>query len=126
VEEGIVTGGGVALLRAQPAVRALDVPGEERIGRDIVVEALEAPAWQIAVNAGEEGAVAVQRIRAGADGWGYNVWTSRYEDLDAAGVLDPAKVTRCALQNAASIGGLVLTTDAIVVESEEDEETPEE
>jgi chaperonin GroEL len=126
VEEGVVPGGGVALLRAQAAVRALDVPGDESVGRDIVCAALESPAFQIAQNAGAEGAVVVERIRRGSGGMGFNAWTCAYEDLPAAGILDPTKVVRVALQNASSIGALVLTTDAIVVDSDEEEETPPE
>ncbi len=126
VEEGVVPGGGVALLRAQAAVRALDVPGDESVGRDIVCAALESPAYQIAQNAGAEGAVVVERIRRGSGGMGFNAWTCEYEDLPAAGIIDPTKVVRVALQNASSIGALVLTTDAIVVDSDEEEETPPE
>ena len=122
VEEGFVVGGGVALLRAQTAVEALKVRGEEKIGCDIIARALEEPARQIAANAGEEGAVALQRIRQGEGAFGFNALTGRYGDLMADGIIDAAKVTRCALQNAASIGMLVLTTDAIVVEAEEEEE----
>jgi chaperonin GroEL len=129
VEEGVVPGGGVALLRAQAAVRALDVSSDEAVGRDIVCAALESPAYQIAQNAGVEGAVVVERIRRESGGTGFNAWSCEYEDLPAAGILDPTKVVRCALQNASSIGALVLTTDAIVVDSEEQEEeggeTPE-
>jgi chaperonin GroEL len=125
VEEGVVTGGGVALLRAQAALEPLDVLGDERMGIAILHAALEAPARQIAMNAGEDGALCVARIRAGAGSFGFNALTLGYEDLDIAGVLDPAKVTRCSLQNAASIGVLVLTTDAIVVDSEEEEEEEE-
>jgi chaperonin GroEL len=124
VEEGVVPGGGVALLRAQPAVRALELPGDEPVGRDIVWAALESPAHQIAENAGMEGAVVVERIRGGSGGHGFNAWTCGYEDLPAAGIIDPTKVVRVALQNAVSIGTLVLTTDAIVVDSEEEEEEP--
>ena len=121
VEEGVVPGGGVALLRAQPAVRALRLPEEEAIGRDIVVRALEEPARQIATNAGEEGAVAIGRIREGKGAFGYNAATGEYGDLVAWGIIDPVKVVRCALQNAASIGALVLTTDAVVVDAPEEE-----
>ena len=120
VEEGVVTGGGVALLRTQPAVRGMSLAGDEQVGRDIVLAALEAPARQIADNAGEPGTVSVERIREHAGAWGYNALAGRYEDLEAAGILDPAKVTRCALQHAASIGAMVLTTDAIVVDSDDD------
>ncbi|HYM79945.1 MAG TPA: chaperonin GroEL [Candidatus Limnocylindria bacterium] len=126
LEEGVVVGGGVALLRSQPAVSAMQLPGEERVGQEIVARALEEPARQIATNAGEEGAVVVERIRRGKDGFGYNALTGRYEDLVASGIVDATKVTRCALQNAASIGSLVLTTDAIVVDSpDEPEAEPE-
>jgi chaperonin GroEL len=126
IEEGIVPGGGVALLRAQDAVRELSGSRDEAVGRDIVVRALEEPARQIAANAGEESAVAIDRIRRGSGGFGYNAITGRYCDLVADGIVDAAKVARCALQNAASIGTLVLTTDAVVVESEEEEEEGEE
>jgi chaperonin GroEL len=120
VEEGIVPGGGVALLRAQPAVRALDLPGDERVGRDIVVRALEEPAMQIATNAGEEGRVIVERIRAREGAVGFDALTSQIVDLVEAGIVDPTRVVRCALQHAASIGALVLTTDAIVVDEDDD------
>ena len=126
VEEGVVPGGGVALMRAQPAVRALRLSGDEAVGRDLVLAALEAPARQIADNAGEPGAVAVERIRDHAGAWGFNALTGVYEDLEAAGIIDPTKVTRCALQNAASIGALVLTTDAIVVDDAGEEKPPPE
>jgi chaperonin GroEL len=124
VEEGVVAGGGVALLRAQPAVRALRLSPDESVGRDIIVRALEEPARQIAANAGEEGAVAVGRIRDGKGAFGYNAATGEYGDLLAWGIMDPVKVARCALQNAASIGALVLTTDAVVVDAPEEEEEP--
>ncbi len=124
VEEGVVVGGGVALLRTQDAVGALDLSGDEAIGRDIILRALEEPARRIASNAGEEGSVAVERIRRGQGGFGYNALTREYGDLMAQGILDATKVTRCALQNAASIGSLVLTTDAIVVD-DPDEKGPE-
>ena len=124
VEEGVVPGGGVALLRAEAAVRALELSGDESVGRDIVCAALESPAFQIAQNAGAEGGVVVERIRRASGGTGYNAWTGEFEDLPAAGILDPTKVVRVALQNASSIGALVLTTDAIVVDSEEEEQEP--
>ena len=91
------------------------------MGRDIILPALEEPARQIAANAGEEGAVVVGRIREGTGGFGYNAATGEYGDLVAWGIIDPVKVARCALQNAASIGALVLTTDAVVVDVEEEE-----
>ncbi len=119
LEEGVVTGGGVALLRALPAVQALDLPDDETVGRDIVAAALEEPARQIAANAGAEGSVVVERIRAGEGAFGFDAATGVYRDLDQAGILDPTKVTRTALQHAASIGAMVLTTDAIVVDVEE-------
>jgi len=124
VEEGVVPGGGVALLRCRVVVAALKAAGDEAVGRDIVLRTLEAPLRQIAFNAGAEPDVIVGHLRASADGMGYNALTGREEDLIAAGVLDPAMVTRVALQNAASIATLVMTTDAIVVE--EDEEGEEE
>ena len=122
LEEGVVVGGGVALLRAQVAVKAIRAKGDESAGRDIVYEALEEPARQIADNAGAEGHVVVGKIRAGVDNFGFDALTLEFGDLVAAGVLDPTKVTRSALQNAASIGAMVLTTDAIVVEEEAEEE----
>jgi chaperonin GroEL len=121
VEEGVVPGGGVALLQCQPAVRRLPLEGDEAVGRDIVADSLDAPAKQIAANAGAEPEVVVAKLRESAKGIGFNALTSGYENLEAAGILDPAMVTRCALQHAASIGSLVLTTDAIVVEEEDDE-----
>jgi chaperonin GroEL len=119
VEEGIVTGGGVALLRTEAAVSALELKGDESIGRDIVLRALEEPARQIAINAGADGAVAVERIRRGSGAFGFDALTVSYVDLDRQGIVDAAKVVRCALQHAASIGSLVLTTDAIVVDSDD-------
>ena len=125
VEEGVVPGGGVALLRAQPAVRSLRLSGDQKTGRDIVLRALEEPARQIAANAGEDGPVAVERIRKGTGAFGYDAVGGVYGDLVRLGIVDAAKVVRCALQHAASIGSMVLTTDAIVVEVEEEGEAPE-
>jgi chaperonin GroEL len=123
VEEGIVPGGGVALLRAKARMgefRLDDV--EEQIGVDILLRALEEPIRQIANNAGKEGSIVVERVRENeADGYGYNAQTDTYEDLVEAGVIDPTKVTRTALQNAASIAGLLLTTECVVVERPEDD-----
>jgi len=119
VEEGIVAGGGVALLRAIPAVEALiaTLKGDEKIGATIVRRSLEEPLRQIIANAGEEGAVVVAKVLEYKDqDFGYNAATSVYEDLVKAGVIDPTKVTRTALQNAASIAGLLLTTEALIVE----------
>ncbi len=120
VEEGVVPGGGVALLRAQPALASLEVRGDERAGVEIVQRALEEPARRIAENAGEDGARVVDRIRAERGAVGYDSEANVFCDLEARGILDPLKVTRCALQNAASIGSLVLTTDAIVVDADEE------
>src|SRR5678815_4863173 len=122
VEEGIVPGGGVAYIRAQATLKALKVEdGEEQIGVDIVRRALEEPLRMIAQNAGAEGSIVVEKVRASKDkNFGYNALTDNYEDLVAAGVIDPAKVARTALQNAASIAGLLLTTEATIVERKEE------
>jgi chaperonin GroEL len=122
VEEGIVPGGGVALLRAQKALENVEVgEEEERFGVTIVRRALEEPLRQIAANAGKEGAVVVNRVtNEKSDSYGYNAATDEYEDLVKAGVIDPAKVTRTALQNAASIAGLMLTTEALITELPEE------
>ncbi|MEJ7810948.1 MAG: chaperonin GroEL [Gemmatimonadaceae bacterium] len=122
VEEGIVPGGGVAFIRAQRALKTLkfDDP-EEQIGVDIVRRAIEEPMRMIVQNAGGEGSIVVEKIRTNkSDAFGYNALTDTYEDLVQAGVIDPTKVTRTALQNAASIAGLLLTTEAIVVERKEE------
>jgi chaperonin GroEL len=119
VEEGIVPGGGVALVRAIPAVDALikTLEGDEKIGAQIVRRSLEEPLRQIVANAGEEGAVVVAKVLASKEqNYGYNALTGVFEDLVKAGVIDPTKVTRTALENAASIAGLLLTTEALVVE----------
>jgi len=121
VEEGIVPGGGVALLRCADAVEALKLEGDEKIGANIVRKALEEPIRQIVGNAGEEGAIVVGRIRESKDkNFGYNAQTGDFEDLIKAGVVDPTKVTRTALQNAGSIAGLMLTTEALVAEIPEE------
>ncbi|HJQ95545.1 MAG TPA: chaperonin GroEL [Acidimicrobiia bacterium] len=121
VEEGIVPGGGVALLRAQGAVDKLrGGTDDEKTGRLIVRRALEEPLRQIAINAGAEGGVVVERVRSETGNTGFNAQTLIYEDLMAAGVIDPAKVTRSTLQNAASIAALLLTTDALVAERKEE------
>jgi chaperonin GroEL len=125
VEEGIVPGGGVALLRCADAVEALKLEGDEKIGANIVRKALEEPIRQIVGNAGEEGAIVVGRIRESKDkNFGYNAQTGDFEDLIKAGVVDPTKVTRTALQNAGSIAGLMLTTEALVAEIPEDKKSP--
>ena len=117
VEEGIVPGGGVALIRCIPAVEALKLHGDEQIGANIVKRALEEPLRQIVANAGEEGAVVIGKIRDNKDtAYGYNAQTGEFVDLVKAGVIDPTKVTRTALQNAGSIAALMLTTEALVAE----------
>ncbi len=122
VEEGIVPGGGAALLRALPAIEKIKAEGDELVGVGIVRRALEEPARQIAHNAGFEGAVVIGKIRDSKDEhFGFNADTGEYVDLVKAGVIDPAKVTRLALQNAASIAGLMLTTEALVAELKEDD-----
>jgi chaperonin GroEL len=116
IQEGIVPGGGVALLHATEAIKALKLKGDERFGASIVLKAMEAPLRQIAENAGEDGAVVVETVREHGGNIGWNALTGEYVDMFKAGVVDPAKVVRCALQNAASISGLLLTTDTMVTE----------
>ncbi|MCG6955945.1 MAG: chaperonin GroEL [Gemmatimonadetes bacterium] len=126
VEEGIVPGGGVALLRAQKALEKINLEREdEQIGIQILVRALEHPIRQISTNAGVEGSIVVEKVRSKKDvNFGYNALTDRYEDMVEAGVIDPTKVVRTALQNAASIAGLLLTTEAVVVEMPQEEKAP--
>jgi chaperonin GroEL len=126
VEEGIVPGGGVALVRCIPAIDALKLEGDEKIGANIVRRALEEPLRQIVGNAGEEGAIVVGRIRDSKENnFGYNAQTGQFEDLVKAGVLDPTKVARTALQNAGSIASLMLTTEALIAEiPDEKKEAP--
>jgi chaperonin GroEL len=114
VEEGIVAGGGVALLRASKVLETLRVPGEEQVGVSVVLRAVEEPMRWIAANAGHEASIVVQRVKEMNGDEGFNALTERYEDLVAAGVIDPAKVVRSALQNAASIASLLLTTEAVI------------
>lgn len=116
VEEGIVVGGGVALIRVQEALRNMKVNKEETVGMEIVRKALEAPIRQIATNAGKDGSVIIEAVRSRKGAEGFNAQTMRFEDLLKAGIVDPAKVTRSALQNAASVAGMILTTEAIVAE----------
>jgi chaperonin GroEL len=117
VEEGIVPGGGVALVRCIAALEKLKLHDDEAIGVNIVKRALEEPMRQIALNAGQEGAIIVGRVRESKDdNFGFNADTCEFGDLVKAGVIDPAKVTRLALQNAASIAALMLTTEALVAE----------
>ena len=119
VEEGIVPGGGVAYLRALKALEKASFPGDEQLGLDLVKRALEEPVRQIANNAGFEGSVVVQKVKDGKGAFGFNAETGEYEDLIKAGVIDPTKVTRFALQNAASVASLLLTTEAMVAEKPE-------
>ena len=121
IEEGIVPGGGVAYIRAIDSLEGLEtVNGDEKTGVAIVKRAIEEPLRQIVANAGKEGAVVVQKVREGSGDYGYNARTEVYENLFAAGVVDPAKVTRVALENAASIAGMFLTTECVIVEKKED------
>jgi chaperonin GroEL len=122
IEEGIVPGGGVTLIRAEEALDKLDLTGDEATGAMIVKSALAEPARRIAQNAGYEGAVIVQQIRSEGDGTGFNAATGEWVDMVKSGIIDPAKVTRSALQNAASIAGLVITTESAVAEKPEEED----
>jgi len=117
VEEGIVPGGGVALLRTLPALASLKLNGDQIFGLNIIRRAIEEPLRQIAQNGGEEGAVVVNKVREGGGAFGYNVATNQYEDLVLAGVIDPTKVVRVALQNAASVAALMLTTEVLIADS---------
>jgi chaperonin GroEL len=121
IEEGIVPGGGVAYIRAIAALKGLKGENDDQTtGVDIVRRAIEEPLRQIAVNAGKEGAVVVQNVKAGKDDYGYNAQTDKYEKLYSVGVIDPAKVTRVALENAASVAGMFLTTEAVITEEKEE------
>ena len=121
VEEGIVPGGGVALLRCMDDVEKMTLEGDEAVGAKIVIRSLEEPLRQLAANAGAEGATVVQNVKGKKGALGYNAETNEYEDLLKAGVIDPTKVVRCALQNAASVAGLLLTTEVLVAELPEPE-----
>ena len=123
IEEGTVPGGGVAYIRAIEALEGLKGENEdETTGIEIVKRAIEEPLRQIVANAGKEGAVVVQKVKEGKGDFGYNARTDKYENLCTAGVIDPAKVTRVALENAASIAGMFLTTECVIAEKKE--ETP--
>lgn len=122
VEEGIVAGGGVALLRAVAVLKSIKLAGDERIGLKILRRALEEPLRQIAANAGQEGSIVVDKVRSLKGEEGYNAARNRYENMIEAGIIDPAKVTRLALQNAVSIAGMLLTTEVIVTDEPEKEE----
>ena len=120
VEEGIVPGGGVAYIRALKVLEKAEFPGEEQLGVRLIKRALEEPMRQIANNAGFEGSVVVQQVLANKGNYGFNAETGEYEDLLKAGIIDPTKVARFALQNAASVAGLLLTTEAMVADKKED------
>jgi len=122
VEEGIVPGGGVALLRAASALLQVKIEGEEEVGVAILKKALEEPIKQIAENAGKNGAVIAEEVKKLDGAKGYNAAADRFEDLVSAGIIDPAKVTRSALQNAASIAAMILTTEAVVTDKPEKKE----
>ena len=126
VEEGVVAGGGVALLQSGKNAfdKQLDLTGDEATGATIVRRALEEPLKQIAVNAGLEGGVVVEKVKTLKAGHGLDAATGEYVDMFKAGIIDPAKVTRSALQNAASIAGLFLTTEAVIAEKPEKEKAP--
>ena len=120
VEEGVVPGGGVAYIRCLDALQKLKLPGEQGLGRNILLRALEEPIRQIANNAGREGSVIVEHVKGLKGANGFNAATEQYEDLIEAGVIDPAKVTRYALQNAASVSGMLLTTECVIAEHPEE------
>jgi chaperonin GroEL len=123
VEEGIVPGGGVALLRAQAEVASVKgLLGDERFGADLVQRAVEAPLRVIAANAGIDASIAIDRVRNGEGSFGLDAATGEYGDMLAKGIIDPTKVTRSALQNAASVAGLLLTTEAMIAEAPSDDE----
>ncbi|MDP1823910.1 MAG: chaperonin GroEL, partial [Archangium sp.] len=124
VEEGIVPGGGVAYIRALKALEGIQVTAEEKFGVDIIRRSVEEPLRQIAANGGLEGSVIVNKVKEGSGAFGFNAGTGVFEDLLAAGVIDPAKVSRCALQNAASVSSLMLTTEAMVAERPRDNDGP--
>src|SRR6185436_4916410 len=121
VEEGIVAGGGVALLRAQSALDGLKLDDEQRFGVQIIKRAMEEPLRQIVQNAGLEGSIVVNKVREGKDDFGYNAASDQYGNLLGMGVIDPVKVVRTALQNAASVASLMLTTECLVAERPKDE-----
>jgi chaperonin GroEL len=124
IEEGVVPGGGVSLVRAISALDGVNSEGDEAIGVNIIRRALEAPVRQLATNAGLEGSIIIQKIRETEGSQGFNFETEAYEDLIASGVIDPAKVSRVALQNAGSIAGMLLTTEALIADMSEDEAAP--
>ena len=121
----LVGGGGVALLRASHALDVLKLAGDEQIGVDIVRRAIQSPARQIAENAGSDGSVVVGKMLEGKDtNWGFNAQTGKYEDLVKSGIIDPTKVVRTALQDAASVAGLLVTTEAMIADKPEKKDSP--
>jgi chaperonin GroEL len=124
VEEGIVPGGGVALIRSLKALGGLKADGDQQVGINIVKRAIEEPLRWIAQNAGQEGSIVVQKVKDGEEDFGFNALTDKYENLVAAGVIDPAKVVRSALQNASSIASLLLTTEALIADIPEEKKEP--
>ena len=124
VEEGIVPGGGVALIRSQKGLEDLDISDDQRVGTGILIRAIEEPLRQIAANAGLEGSIVVNEVRGGKGSFGFDAATEEYTDLVKSGVIDPTKVVRSALQNAASVAGLMLTTEALVAELPKEEPPP--
>jgi chaperonin GroEL len=124
VEEGIVPGGGTALIGCVKALDKIEAEGDEKIGVELVRRALDEPLRQLATNAGQEGSIIVEKVKAEKPGWGYNVLSGEFADMFKAGIVDPAKVTRSALQNAASVGSMVLTTEVLIVDKPEEEQTP--
>jgi chaperonin GroEL len=123
VEEGIVPGGGVAYLRCLDAIEQLNLEGDQKVGAKIVRRALEEPIRQITANTGQEGSIVVDRVKAKEGSFGFNAQSEQYEDLMESGVIDPAKVTRLALQNAASVAGLMLTTNVMIAEKPKEKES---
>ena len=121
VEEGVVPGGGVAFIRCIKAVEALQLDGEQKLGKQIIMRALEEPVRMIAANAGLEGSVVVEKVKAMVGASGFNAATEQYGDLVADGVIDPTKVSRTALQNAASVSGMLLTTECMIADEPEKE-----
>ncbi len=124
VEEGIVAGGGVALLRARGVINNLKLTGDEQVGAQIIYRSLEEPLRQLAFNAGEEGSVVVQKVQSEKGNFGFDAQSGQYGDMIAKGIIDPKKVTRTALENAASISGLLLTTEALITELPEEDKMP--
>jgi chaperonin GroEL len=122
VEEGVVAGGGVALLRTIPAIEKLNLEGEEQLGAKIIKRALEEPMRWIAQNTGFDGSIVVEKVKNGKGTFGFNAQTEEYEDLVKAGIIDPTKVVRCAIQNAASVASLLVTTEALVAEKPKKDE----